>query len=51
MKVEWLVFCVGGFQSVCSLMEKDKRLMKASWWERLLEWETASSSDEWGHAQ
>ena len=23
-------FCDGGFQSVCPLMEKDKRLMKAS---------------------
>ena len=25
------------FQSVCPLMEKDKRLMEASWWERLTE--------------
>ena len=32
---EWLVFCDCGFQPVCSLMEKDKRLMEASWWERL----------------
>ena len=30
-----LVFCDCGFQSVCPLMEKDKRLMEASWWERL----------------
>ena len=30
-----LVFCDYGFQSVCPLMEKDKRLMEASWWERL----------------
>ena len=33
----WLVFCDCGFQSVCPLMEKDKRLMEASWWERLTE--------------
>ena len=25
---DWLVFCDCGFQSVCSLMEKDKRLME-----------------------
>ena len=25
------------FQSVCPLMEKDKRFMEASWWERLTE--------------
>ena len=31
----WLVFHDCGFQSVCPLMEKNKRLMKASWWERL----------------
>ena len=35
-----LVFCDCGFQSVCSLMEKDKRLMEAFWWERLTEGET-----------
>ena len=29
----WLVFCDCGFHSVCPLM--DKRLMEASWWERL----------------
>ena len=34
---DWLVFCDCGFQSVCPLMEKDKRLMEASWWERLTE--------------
>ena len=33
----WLVFCDCGFQSVCPLMDKDKRLMEASWWERLTE--------------
>ena len=32
---DWLVFCDCGFLSVCPLMEKDKRLMEASWWERL----------------
>ena len=34
---DWLVFCDRGFHSVCSLMERDKRLMEASWWERLTE--------------
>ena len=29
----WLLFCDCGFHSVCSLMEKDKRLMEASCWE------------------
>ena len=38
----WLVFCDCGFQSVCPLMEKDKRLREASWWERLTEGETGS---------
>ena len=32
-----LVFCDCGFHSVSPLMEKDKRLMEASWWERLTE--------------
>ena len=36
----WLVFCDCGFHSVCPLMDKDKRLMEASWWERLTEGET-----------
>ena len=36
---DWLVFCDCGFHSVCPLMEKDKRLMEASWWERLTEGE------------
>ena len=40
MWLDWLVFCDCGFQSVCPLMEKDKRLMEASWWERLTEGET-----------
>ena len=34
---DWLVFCDCGFHSVCTLMKKDKRLMEASWWERLTE--------------
>ena len=29
----WLVFCDCGFHSLCPLMDKDKRLMEASWWE------------------
>ena len=37
------------FQSVCPLMEKDKRLMEAPWWERLTEGETGSYSYGWGH--
>ena len=45
-----LVFCDCGFQSVCPLMEKDKRLMEASWWETLTKGETGSCSDGWGHA-
>ena len=48
---DWLVSCVCGFQSVCPLMEKDKRLMEASWWERLTEGEIGSYSDGWGHGQ
>ena len=39
------------FQSVCPLMEKDKKLMEASWWERLTEGETKSCSHGRGHAQ
>ena len=39
------------FSFVCPLMEKDKRLMEASWWEGLTVGETGSCSDGWGHAQ
>ena len=46
---DWLVFCDCSFQSVCPLIEKHKRLMEASWWERLTEGDTGS--DGWGHAQ
>ena len=42
-----LVFCNCGFHSVCPLMEKDKRLMEASCWERLTVGETRSCSSEW----
>ena len=42
---DWLVFCDCGFHSVCPLMDKDKRFMEASWWERLTERETGSCSD------
>ena len=37
---DWLVFCDCGFQSVCPLMDKDKRLMENPWWDRLTERET-----------
>ena len=32
---DWLVFCDCGFHSVCPLMDKDKRLVEASWYEGL----------------
>ena len=51
MWLDWLVSYDCGFHSVCPLMEKDKRLMEASWWERLSEGETVSYSDGWVHAQ
>ena len=35
MRSDWLVFCDCGFHSVCPLMDKKKRLMEASRWERL----------------
>ena len=37
-----LVSFLCGFQSVCPLMEKDKRLTEASCWERLTEGKTGS---------
>ena len=46
---DWLVFCDCGYQFVCPLMEKDKRLMESSWWESLTEWETWSCSDGQSH--
>ena len=51
MWLDWLVFCDCGFQSVRPLMEKDKRLMEASWWQRLTVGETGFCSDRRGHAQ
>ena len=48
---DWLVSCDCGFQSVCPLMEKDKKLMEASWWERLTWGGKWSCSDGWGHDQ
>ena len=35
MWLAWLVLCDCGFQSVYSLIEKNKRFMEASWWEWL----------------
>ena len=46
----WLVFCDCGFHSVGPIMDKGKRVMEASWWERLTEGETESCSDEQGYA-
>ena len=51
MWLDWLVFSVCSFQSFCPLMEKDKRLLEASWWERLTEGETESCCDWQGHHQ
>ena len=51
MWLDWLFFCDCSFQTVCPLMEKDKRLMEASWWDRLTEVETGCCSDGQGHAQ
>ena len=31
----WLVFCYCDFHSVCSLMDEDKRVVEASWWNGL----------------
>ena len=44
---DWLVFCDCGFHSICPLMEKDKRLTEASWWERLRkDWERLRAGGE-----
>ena len=51
IELDKAVFCDCGFQSVCPLMEKDKRLMEASFWERLTEGETGSFSDGKGHEE
>ena len=47
----WLVFCDYSFHSVCPLMDKDKRLPEASWWERLTEGKTGSCFDGQGYSQ
>ena len=46
----WLVFCDCAFQSVCPLMDEDKRLVEAFWWEGLAVGKTGSCSDGQGHA-
>ena len=43
------VISLVSFLWLCSV--KDKRLMEASWWERLTEGETGFCSDGQGHAQ
>ena len=48
---DWLVFCDCGFQTVCPLMEKGKRLMITSWWDRQTEEEIGSCSDGQSHVQ
>ena len=48
---DWLVSCDCGFHSAYPLMQKDKRLMEASWWERLTVGETGSCSYRQGHDQ
>ena len=37
MWLVWLIFCDCGFHSVFPLMDKDKRFIETSWWERLTE--------------
>ena len=44
--IRFFSFCDCGFQSVCPLIEKDRRLMEASWWEKLTEVKTESCSDD-----
>ena len=48
---DWLVFSDCCFQYGCLLMEKDKRFIKVSWWERLTKGETGSCSDGQSHTQ
>ena len=47
----WVVFCDCAFHSVCPLMDEDKRLVEASWWEGLAVGKTRSCSGGPGHAQ
>ena len=44
----WLVSCDCGFHSLCPLMDEDKRLVEASWWEGLAGGKTGSYSSEQG---
>ena len=43
----WLVFCDCGFQSVCPLMVKGKKLVEGFWWEGLAVGESGSCCDGW----
>ena len=45
------VFCNCGLHSVCPLMDKDKRLLEASWWEGPAVGESGSCSDRQGHVR
>ena len=47
----WLVFCGCGFHSICPLMDENKRLVEASWWEGLAVGKSGSCSGGQGHAQ
>ena len=47
----WLVFCDCGFHSVFLLMDEDKRLVEASWCERLAVGKIGSYSGGQSHAQ
>ena len=47
----WLIFCGCGSHSVCPLMDKDKRLLEASWWEGLAVGASRSWADGWSHSQ
>ena len=49
--ISLIIFCDCGFHSVCLLMDKDKRLMEASLWEKLTEGETWSCFDGQGNSQ
>ena len=44
---DWLVSYDCGFHFVCPLMERDKRLMEASYWERLTEKEIGLILMDW----
>ena len=47
----WLAFCDCGFHCAGPLMDKDKKLMEALWWEKLTKWKTGSCSNGQGHTQ